>query len=216
MLYPDFNFLIFSAIFSGGFTLFGWWYVKRQVRSRMFDLKYVQYLKKIALYDSVTNLPNRRHCIDYLSILLKRAKKHTVSFSVCFMDCNGFKLINDQYGHHVGDRVLRHLADEISSTIRTHDFFARFAGDEFCLILDNTADEKDLNLIMGRINEAISHPFNTGKDIIYLSMSIGVAIYPEAGQSLDSLLKNADAAMYCAKHNRNKPYVIYQAPCRSI
>ncbi len=203
-------FLIFCIISLGSIGLVGWWFLRREASSKALDPNYVTHLKQLALFDGVTNLPNRRHFLDQLNIVLKRSNRQDLIFSVCFMDCDGFKAINDNYGHPVGDQVLRHIADEVSKTIRGNDFFARFSGDEFCLILEGAATIVELDAALKKILTTIATPIFTGEHKISVTMSIGVAIYPAAGVSADSLLKHADEAMYEAKRNKKNRYVIYQ------
>ncbi|MDF1646394.1 MAG: GGDEF domain-containing protein [Legionellaceae bacterium] len=194
-----------------GVLVFLGWFLRRRYLNTRVHSEYVAHLKKLALFDGVTDLPNRRHCLDHLNIVLKRAMRQKHPFSVCFMDCDGFKKINDDYGHHVGDQVLRHIADKVSQVIRVNDFFARFSGDEFCLILEGTASEDELDSALNKILAVIATPIEVGKNIISVTMSIGVAVYPEAGSTIDSLLEHADAAMYIAKRTQKNMYVIYQA-----
>jgi diguanylate cyclase (GGDEF)-like protein len=193
-----------------GVVFFGGWFLKRRTSETILDPNYVTHLKQLALFDGVTNLPNRRHCLDHLNIVLKRATRRNASFSICFMDCDDFKAVNDDYGHAVGDQVLRHIADVVSRLIRGNDFFARFSGDEFCLILEDTISEKNLDTTLDKILKTVATPIFTGEHSIRVTMSIGVAIYPVAGKSADSLLKHADEAMYVAKRNQKNTYVIYR------
>ena len=116
-------FSMFSIAALGCLGLLGWWFLRRRAASNAFDADYITHLKQMALFDGVTNLPNRRHCMSHLDTVLKRAVRHHGSFSVCFMDCDGFKKINDTYGHHIGDMVLRHIADEVSAVIRKNNYF---------------------------------------------------------------------------------------------
>ncbi|MCH9756493.1 MAG: GGDEF domain-containing protein [Gammaproteobacteria bacterium] len=203
-------FLIFCMIMIGFLSLLTWWLLRRRESSSVLDPDYVAHLKQLALFDGVTNLPNRRYCLDQLNIVLKRAMRRRGHFSVCFMDCDGFKNINDDYGHPVGDQVLRHIADEVLKVIRDNDFFARFSGDEFCLILEDTVSEAALMVILKKILKVISAPIFVGENVISVTMSIGVAVYPNAGNTADILLKHADEAMYAAKRQKNT-YSIYQA-----
>ncbi len=202
-------FLVFCLMFLGGVGLFGWWFLGRRVRAQRVDVHYMKHLKQLALYDGVTNLPNRRYCLDYLGRVLNRAHRKSTGFSVCFMDCNDFKGINDTYGHDVGDLVLRHIADEVSHVIRKNDFFARFAGDEFCLILEDTSTDESIQVVLDKIIDVISNPIFVGEASIVVGVSIGVAVYPSGGESPDALLKHADMAMYDSKR-RGEAYVIYR------
>ncbi|MCH9717315.1 MAG: GGDEF domain-containing protein [Gammaproteobacteria bacterium] len=164
----------------------------------------------MALFDVLTNLPHRRYFLEHLDIVLKRASRRPISsFSVCFMDCDEFKQINDDHGHQVGDAVLKHIARAVSKLIRANDFFARLSGDEFCLVLEETTSEKDLEVTLNKILNVIATPFEIENKTILVTMSIGVAVYPKAAESADALLKHADEAMYAAKRNTKNTYVIY-------
>ncbi len=190
--------------------LFFFWFLKFRWKLIPLDSRYVNHLKQLAWYDGLTDLPNRRYCLEHLHTILGRSNRASDHFSVCFLDCNKFKQINDQYGHHVGDLVLKHLADVVSQVIRKHDFFARFSGDEFCLILEGTSSDEAIQMVLNKVFEAVSRPIMIEKNTIIITLSIGVAVYPEAGQSADLLLKHADAAMYSAKRQKKQNvYVIY-------
>lgn len=127
------------------------------------------------------------------------------------MDCDGFKQINDVHGHHAGDLVLRHISEQVLKLIRANDFFARFAGDEFCLILEGTTSKAALDIILSKILDAIATPLMVGEQSIRVTMSIGVAVYPKAGITSEVLLKHADKAMYAAKRHTKNKYVIYSS-----
>jgi len=203
------DFIAFFLIASGFLGLYFWWTWRRK-RPVLADANYVTHLKQLALFDGLTDLPNRRHFLDHLNIVIKRAKRHRGRFSVCFMDCDGFKQINDEYGHSKGDLVLKHLADVVSQELRDNDFFARFAGDEFCLILEDTSSDVNIEACLGKIFEALSKPILMTEDSIVVSLSVGVAVYPGSGKEGDVLLAHADEAMYAAKQQKNNSFVIYQ------
>lgn len=172
--------------------------------------RYVNQLKRLDRYDGLTDLPNRRYCLEHLNTILERSNRSSDHFSVCFLDCNKFKHLNDKYGHHVGDLVLKHLADTVSQVIRRKDFFSRFAGDEFCLILDGASSDEAIHTALTKIFEAVSVPVDLENNEIKVTLSIGVAIYPESGESANLLLKHADEAMYSAKKQKKKnAYAIY-------
>ena len=107
-------------------------------------------------------------------------------------------------------RVLQHIATQVLGVIRANDFFARFSGDEFCLILENIISLHDLQVTLDKILKAVATPVLVGGSAIRMTMSLGVARYPEAGESGEILLQHADEAMYLAKRNQNNHYVIYQ------
>ena len=202
------DFVVFFLSITGLLGLYFWW-VWRRTRPAPADADYVTHLKQLALYDGLTNLPNRRHCLDHLNVVIKRAKRHRGRFAVCFMDCDGFKQINDEYGHPTGDAVLKHIADVMAQILRKNDFFARFSGDEFCLILEDTSSPEGIQACLDKVFEALSKPVLTMGYSISVTMSIGVAVYPESGNEADVLLKHADEAMYLAKRNESHAYIIY-------
>lgn len=203
-------FMIFCSAIVGFIFLFGGWFLKYRWEKIPTNARYVNHLKRLALYDTLTELPNRRHCLAYLNMILGRSNRGSDHFSVCFLDCNKFKKINDKYGHYVGDLVLKYLAHVISQVIRQNDFFARFAGDEFCLILSGAYSDEDIQAALNKIFEAVSTLINIEGHEIIITLSIGVAVYPESGQSADLLLKHADEAMYAAKRkNKTNAYVVY-------
>jgi len=203
-------FFIFCLTLGGFLGLFITWFIKYRWELIPLNSRYVNHLKRLALYDALTELPNRQHCLEYLNTKLKYSNRGTEYFSVCFLDCNHFKKINDKYGHHVGDLVLKNLASSVSRVIRCNDFFSRFSGDEFCLILDGTSSHEGVRIALDKIFEAISKPIYLEGNQINITLSIGVAVYPESGRSFDVLLRCADEAMYLAKKKKEtNAYVIY-------
>jgi diguanylate cyclase (GGDEF)-like protein len=204
-------YIIFCTTLGGFVSLFCLWFLTFRWKLIPLNSRYVNQLKRLAQYDGLTELPNRRYCLDYLNTMIERSNRGSDHFSVCFLDCDKFKNINDKYGHHVGDLVLKHLAKSVSQVIRRNDLFARFAGDEFCLVLDGTSSEDAIQTALDKIFEAVSMPIYFEKHKIMITVSIGVAVYPESGQAADLLLKHADEAMYSAKKQKKKnAYVIYQ------
>jgi diguanylate cyclase (GGDEF)-like protein len=204
-------FIVFCLTVGGFLGLFVWWFLRYRWERIPLNSRYVNYLKRLALYDALTELPNRRHCLEHLNTILGRSNRGSDHFSVCFLDCDKFKKINDKYGHHAGDLVLKHLADMVSQVIRRNDFFSRFAGDEFCLILDGASSDESIQTALNKVFEAVSMPMYVDDNKIIITVSIGVAVYPESGQSADLLLKHADEAMYLAKRQKkNNVYAIYQ------
>lgn len=200
-------FLKYCVALLGALLVLGWWLGKYKLKSAL-SIDEVEHLKQLALYDGVTNLPNRRHCLNHINASIRQAEALGRKFALCFMDCNGFKKINDTYGHPVGDQVLRHIADEVSSTIRKHDFFARYSGDEFCLILKDTAAPQDIDTALSKIIEALNAPIFVGEGTLSVSMSIGVALYPKHGKTAEELIRHADKVMYEAKRTGEKRYLL--------
>jgi len=203
------DFWVFCLTVAGFMGLYFWWAWRRD-RLLPVNAAYVNQLRQLALYDAVTDLPNRRYCLEHLDTLLKRSNRRHDQFSVCFIDCDEFKQINDKYGHQMGDLVLKYLADMVSSVIRSNDFFSRFAGDEFCLILEDTVSEEGIEGVFDKIFEGLSKPIFIAGHLIPLCISAGVAVYPKAGKRANILLDHADKAMYAAKRHKKNAYVIYQ------
>ena len=157
-------------------------------------------IEKQANYDSLTQLENRRMFYTRLTQEIQRSKRTKFPFAVLFIDLDHFKDVNDTLGHHIGDKVLIEAAQRIHSMIRDIDILARFGGDEFTLILSNIKETIALERISKSIIDSLEEAFileNSTK--IYLSASIGITLYPEDALDENSLLKNADQAMYQAK-----------------
>jgi diguanylate cyclase (GGDEF)-like protein/PAS domain S-box-containing protein len=156
-------------------------------------------LEQLASIDTLTELPNRRLLQDRLAQGLLRAERRKVSMAVMFVDLDGFKGVNDTFGHDVGDLLLREVARRLSTCIRASDTIARLGGDEFAIILEDAFLPGDAEQIGKRIVTAFAAPFMLKGQLVRTSASIGIAIYPQDGADGESLLKNADVAMYRAK-----------------
>jgi len=156
-----------------------------------------------AKHDALTGLPNRDFLINELGIKLEKAAKEGYKVVVLFFDLNGFKLINDTYGHDAGDKLLKHVANQVNHCIREKDFFARQSGDEFILVLDNIYQERDIYHALTRIQSAFNKKFtHKDKEISYGS-SIGISIFDEKNNaSGEDLIKQADTAMYKCKQSK--------------
>jgi diguanylate cyclase (GGDEF)-like protein/PAS domain S-box-containing protein len=159
-----------------------------------------EHLRRQADSDSLTGLANYRHLVDVLDAEIKRSKRTGRKFALLFFDMDGLKAINDRYGHMVGSQALCRLADVLSSICRNIDTSARFGGDEFALILPET-DAKAAHQVARRICESLA---NDGKGP-KISVSVGVAVYPENGQTIESLLCGADSELYSKKLQRTMP-----------
>ncbi|MCT4783835.1 bifunctional diguanylate cyclase/phosphodiesterase, partial [Exiguobacterium himgiriensis] len=162
---------------------------RKRVESRINDLVYL---------DPLTGLPNRRLFNDRLDALLSH--EETVTFSLFYIDLDNFKVINDRFGHSLGDVFLRQVTDRLLTTINKTDTLARLGGDEFIILSPNTGS----NLAAHRaqhITNALNQPFTLEGEDVFTSMSVGISIYPSDGRTADDLLKNADIAMYRAKED---------------
>ena len=161
-------------------------------------------IRQMAFYDTLTSLPNRSLFNDRLSMAMVHAGRKEESLAVLFLDLDHFKLVNDTLGHAVGDLLLKAVSERLAGCIRKGDTVARLGGDEFIVLLPGIKRREDASDVAEKIVEKITHPFLVGNHELIVTTSIGVAIYPDDGKDLDTLLRNADIAMYHAKeHGRN-------------
>jgi len=158
------------------------------------------HLRRQATSDPLTGLANYRRLVDVLDLEIKRSKRTSREFALLFFDLDGLKLINDRHGHMRGSQALCRVADVLCSCCRDIDTPARFGGDEFALVLPETNAEA-ANLVARRVCESVA---NDGKGPT-LSVSVGVAVYPQNGDSIESLLCQADSALYLMKQHRILP-----------
>lgn len=163
-----------------------------------------------AEHDSLTELPNRLLFLDRLEQAIKLAQRHQKPFAVLFIDLDRFKEVNDSYGHSVGDKLIQVVADLIESTIRHSDSVARMGGDEFTVLINEIEDEEHVLWVIRKIMDLFKSPVCFDEYQLFLTCSIGAAIYPSDGDSSESLLKNADAAMYQAKSDGRNTYHFYK------
>ncbi|HQT25876.1 MAG TPA: diguanylate cyclase, partial [Burkholderiales bacterium] len=162
-------------------------------------------LEMLVHHDTLTGLPNRVLLGDRLDMGLAQVKRAGGNLAVCFMDLDGFKPVNDTFGHAVGDLLLVEVAKRMVGISRPTDTVARLGGDEFVLIFSSVYDEEDCRQLLYRIMEAIGQPFEISGQFIRISASIGVAMYPDDVTDGDNLLRHADQAMYIAKQSgRNR------------
>ncbi|NHZ90939.1 diguanylate cyclase [Massilia sp. CCM 8733] len=154
----------------------------------------------MAMYDELTRLPNRRLLYDRLDTALARARRQQEGLSLLFIDLNRFKLVNDSYGHACGDLLLRQVARRIAFCLRNADTLARLGGDEFVVLLENSALPSNAGLVVDKIHLALAAPVDLGEGIqLQVSVSIGIAHYPEHGDNRQALMSHADERMYAAK-----------------
>lgn len=168
-------------------------------------------LDRIAHYDVLTGLPNRRLLDDRLVMAIAHAQRREELLAVCFLDLDNFKGVNDTYGHEVGDKVLVETAQGIRSVLRAHDTVARIGGDEFVLLLTELKSRSRIIEVMQRVLEMARRAMEIDGKTISLSASAGVAIYPEIDLSADELLRFADQAMYRAKQQGRNRFILFDA-----
>lgn len=163
------------------------------------EMQALQEVEKLANYDPLTNLPNRRYLIRELETHLQEAKKQKQYFAVLFVDLNRFKFINDSYGHSFGDQLLQSIAARLEPFIQQNIMVCRFGGDEFVVCTPLLTDTKLAEKYAVDILKTLEQPLEIRKKTLYVSASIGISIYPFDGQEPESLIKHADAAMYDSK-----------------
>jgi len=150
-------------------------------------------------HDGLTGLPNRNLLMDRLRQALFHAQRHESQAAVLFIDLDHFKFINDSLGHHMGDRLLKIIAGRIAECVRSMDTVARQGGDEFVVVLSDLNQSEDAAIVAQNIRNSISRPLMIEEHELEISSSIGISIYPKDGEDGQTLLKNADVAMYRAK-----------------
>jgi diguanylate cyclase (GGDEF)-like protein/PAS domain S-box-containing protein len=156
-------------------------------------------IRRDAYYDLLTGLPNRRLFHDRLGLEIKKANRTSLPIALLFIDLDRFKEVNDMHGHYVGDSLLQEAARRISACVRESDTVARLGGDEFTVILSELPDTRHTDEVAHKIVTSLSEPYNIDGEIVYVSASIGITMYPSDANSISALMNNADQAMYIAK-----------------
>lgn len=169
-----------------------------------------QKIEKLAYYDTLTNLPNRQLLKDRISLLIQHAQRNNESFSVLFIDLDRFKDINDTLGHSAGDTLLTNVADMLKTHVRSCDTVARLGGDEFVIVLTNV-EETAVSSIASKLLNMLSRPQYVNGHEVFTSLSIGISIFPNDGTDPETLLKNADVAMYQAKEQGRNNYQFFSS-----
>ena len=166
-------------------------------------------LTHLSLHDTLTGVPNRMHFIRHLSQAIFRARRHGRSLAVFFIDLDGFKEVNDTLGHDAGDTVLRQIAQRLQKVMRQSDFIARFGGDEFVVMAEEVSDRSSVDSVAAKLMDAVSESCPVKGETRTLSTSIGIAFYPDQGDTPDDLINHADQAMYHAKSQGRNCYYIW-------
>jgi len=166
-------------------------------------------LDRIAHYDTLTGLPNRRLLNDRLGQALIRAQRDKSLLAVCFLDLDGFKAVNDQHGHHIGDQLLIGVTGHLRNVLRANDTLARMGGDEFVILLSDIKNALECMQVLDRILLAASHSVRVDEIVLQVSASIGVSLFPDDNANADSLMRHADQAMYVAKNAGKNRYHLF-------
>jgi diguanylate cyclase (GGDEF)-like protein/PAS domain S-box-containing protein len=168
-----------------------------------------QQLEHIAHYDALTNLPNRVLLADRLQQAMAQSQRRGKQLAVAYLDLDGFKAINDHYGHDIGDELLITVAQRMNSALRDGDTLARIGGDEFVAVLADLDRPENTELVLSRLLLAAADPVTAGQAVLRISASIGVTIFPHDGSSPDQLIRHADQAMYLAKQAGKNRYHLF-------
>lgn len=163
-------------------------------------------LEYVAHYDALTSLPNRVLFADRLRQAMSQMERRKKELAVVYLDLDGFKAINDQYGHHIGDELLVIIAERMEESLRQGDTISRLGGDEFVAVLTDLNDQNECLPILNRLLQATSEPIVIHDTIIQLSSSIGVTLYPKDRVDADQLVRHADLAMYQSKQSGKNRY----------
>ena len=174
------------------------------------DQRHAQEIIKFQAYhDLLTQLPNRALFKDRLSVGIAQARRNRTLLAVMFLDLDRFKVVNDTLGHAMGDRLLKSVANRLTGCLRRGDTLSRFGGDEFTLLLPEIRAADDVATIARKILDEIGAPFLIDGHELYVGTSIGIAVYPEGGESAQALLQNADIAMYQIKTQRQGGFTFF-------
>jgi len=167
-----------------------------------------QELRQLAMHDNLTTLPNRVMLEQQLDLAIKQAMLNEHRFAVIYMDLDGFKAVNDTWGHHVGDRLLVAVAERLRSQLSNTMLLVRLGGDEFVLMAE--CDISAARQLAQKLVKVISSPFELDRYVLHVSLSAGIAIFPLHGRNRQELLFNADAAMYHTKHSGRNGWCLFE------
>ncbi|HUJ12395.1 MAG TPA: EAL domain-containing protein [Thermoanaerobaculia bacterium] len=192
-----------SAIEGGGFVC-----VARDITERTYA---EEQIKHLAYHDALTGLPNRLLFKDRLTVAISHAQRERSKLAVLFLDLDRFKVINDSLGHNIGDQLLQAVSARVQSCVRESDTVARLGGDEFTILLPHLFQGEDAALVAQKIIDAVRYPFQIEGREFFMTTSIGISLYPDDGFDAETLIKNADTAMYQAKEQGRDNYQLFNA-----
>ncbi|MES2821134.1 MAG: diguanylate cyclase [Pseudomonadota bacterium] len=173
-------------------------------------------LEFLAQYDQLTEIPNRALFLDRLRNALQRAQRDSLRLAVLYLDMDNFKHVNDTFGHTTGDHLLREVAHRLRQCVRESDTIGRLGGDEFAIVLDSIARQEDAITVAEKILVSLSDPYHLEGTTLLSAPSLGIAVYPDHGQSELHLVRHADEAMYVAKRSGGKRYSVGEKPVSRI
>ncbi|MBI5748554.1 MAG: diguanylate cyclase [Nitrospinae bacterium] len=203
-IYPEWT--VISAVRNNQGNITHYIGVARDTTER---IRYEEKIKYQAYHDTLTGLPNRLLFYDRLSVALSNAKRGKGILAVIFLDIDGFKPVNDTFGHDAGDILLQSITKRLMNCIRQGDTVARIGGDEFTLILPQVTQKEEVDEIARRLIDTIKESYLINKHKLYITASIGISFYPDDGEDMQTLMKKADIAMYSAKEKGKNNYQFY-------
>jgi len=168
-------------------------------------------LRRLVDHDPLTGLPNRILFYKHLDNSITQAQHHDSKLAILFIDLDNFKQINDSFGHLLGDRLLTKVAVRLQKSVRESDTVARLSGDEFAIIIEELSSENNASVVVKKLIQSLSKPFELDDLEIDVSASIGVSIFPLDGEDADVLVRRADTAMYRVKHSTKDDFQFYKA-----
>jgi two-component system cell cycle response regulator len=183
----------------------------RAIRYAIERKRFEEHLTYLAQYDHLTGLVNRTLFRDRLVQATARSKRMQQMIGLMLLDLDRFKLVNDTFGHDIGDELLKAVSERLKTCVREVDTVARMGGDEFTIILEGVSSEQNILVVAKRITESISTPFELKGHCISIGISIGITIYPQDDHPVDELLKHADTAMYQAKQQGGSAFHLHES-----
>jgi diguanylate cyclase (GGDEF)-like protein len=183
----------------------------RDMREHKEMTRQLEQLSHVAGHDSLTGLRNRRLMEDLLTHSLASAERNSKHVAICYCDLDGFKLINDSFGHQAGDAVLIEAARRMEKCVRQEDVVARFGGDEFLIMLLDLNHPEDVIPVIKKLLERLAEPYVVEGQDLHLTASLGIGVYPEHGSEANILIRHADEALYAAKRRGKNQFRFFGA-----
>ncbi|TLS66172.1 GGDEF domain-containing protein [Mariprofundus erugo] len=168
-----------------------------------------KHIRQLAHFDAVTSLPNRTLFFERLSKSITLASRHQQKLAVLFIDLDGFKEVNDSFGHDTGDAVLKAVAERLTTHVRGADTVGRVGGDEFLVLLNEISSPAAGEIVARKMIDTLNQPIIDGEISCQVGASIGIAIFPDDGNDIETLIKQADDAMYVAKRGGKNQFISY-------